>query len=130
MLIRGFPEKSMKLRVAVFTSAVLVWVCLGAAAIAQDDAKQPSGDQPTKTLPVEHSASKVSHDGGKDDVDVIGNRNVGCSKGLGNWYSLEKQIAMGKQWSQEAETQMKLINDPVVTEYINRLGQNLVRNSD
>ena len=120
----------MKLRVAVFTSAVLVWVCLVAAAIAQDDTKQPSGDQPTKTHPVEPSASKVNHEGGKDDIDAIGNRNVGCSKGLGNWYSLEKQIAMGKQWSQEAETQMKLINDPVVTEYINRLGQNLVRNSD
>jgi predicted Zn-dependent protease len=49
---------------------------------------------------------------------------------MGNWYSLEKQIALGKQISQQVETQSKVINDPVVSEYINRLGQNLVRNSD
>jgi predicted Zn-dependent protease len=72
----------------------------------------------------------VKHDGGIDDLDAIGNRNVGCEKGMGNWYSLEKQIALGKQISQQVETQSKIINDPVVSEYINRLGQNLVRNSD
>ncbi|PYV61262.1 MAG: peptidase M48, partial [Acidobacteria bacterium] len=49
---------------------------------------------------------------------------------MGNWYGLEKQIALGKQVSQEVETQSKMINDPVVSEYVNRLGQNLVRNSD
>jgi predicted Zn-dependent protease len=49
---------------------------------------------------------------------------------MGNWYGLEKQIALGKQISQQVETQSKIINDPVVAEYINRLGQNLVRNSD
>ncbi len=37
---------------------------------------------------------------------------------------------MGKQFSQQVESQSKLVNDPVITEYINRLGQNLVRNSD
>lgn len=75
-------------------------------------------------------SGKVPNDGGKDDIDAIGNRNVGCAKGMGNWYSLEKQIALGKQISQQVETQSKVINDPVVSEYINRLGQNLVRNSD
>src|SRR3954453_3598853 len=49
---------------------------------------------------------------------------------MGNWYGLEKQIAMGKQISQQVESQSKVINDPVISEYINRLGQNLVRNSD
>jgi beta-barrel assembly-enhancing protease len=120
----------MKLRVAVLTAALLAFMSLGRAAMAGDDTKDKSDAQPAKTVPVEPSATKVNHDGGKDDIDAIGNRNVGCSKGIGNWYSLEKQIAMGKQWSQEAESQMKLINDPVITEYVNRIGQNLVRNSD
>ncbi len=65
-----------------------------------------------------------------DNIDAIGNRNVGCDKGLGNWYSLDKQVAMGRQYSQQVEHSAKMVNDPVVTEYINRLGQNLVRNSD
>lgn len=63
----------------------------------------------------------------KDDVDAIGNRNVG--KGV-NFYSLEKEIALGKSLAQEVERSSKLIDDPVVTEYVNRVGQNLVRNSD
>jgi predicted Zn-dependent protease len=67
--------------------------------------------------------------GSKDDVDAIGNRDVG-KKGLGNWYSLEKEIAMGKQFAQEVESSVKLVQDPVVNEYVNRIGQNIVRNSD
>jgi beta-barrel assembly-enhancing protease len=63
----------------------------------------------------------------QNDVSSIGNRNVG--KGI-NFYSLEKEIALGKQLAQQVERSSKLIDDPVVTEYINRVGQNLVRNSD
>jgi predicted Zn-dependent protease len=65
--------------------------------------------------------------GSKDDVEAIGNRNVGG--GL-NIYSLEKEIAMGKYYAQEIERSVKLVDDPIVAEYINRVGQNLVRNSD
>ena len=63
----------------------------------------------------------------KDDPDEIGNRNVG--QGV-NFYSLEKEIALGKQLAQEVERQAKVVDDPIIAEYVNRLGQNLVRNSD
>jgi predicted Zn-dependent protease len=63
----------------------------------------------------------------KKDPDEIGNRDVG--KGI-NFYSLDKEIALGKQLAQEVERQAKIIDDPIVAEYVNRLGQNLVRNSD
>ena len=63
----------------------------------------------------------------KKDPDEIGNRDVG--KGV-NFYSLEKEIALGKQLAQEVERQAKIIDDPVIAEYVNRVGQNLVRNSD
>ena len=63
----------------------------------------------------------------KKDPDEIGNRDVG--KGL-NWYSVEKEIALGKQLAQQVERQAKIIDDPIVAEYVNRVGQNLVRNSD
>ena len=73
---------------------------------------------------------KAYHDGSLRDISAIGNRNVGCNRGISNWYSLDRQIAMGKQYSEQIESTTKLIKDPVVTEYINRIGQNLVRNSD
>jgi len=63
----------------------------------------------------------------KTDPDEIGNRNVG--KGV-NFYSIEKEIALGKGLAMEVERQSKIIDDPVISEYVNRLGQNLVRNSD
>lgn len=63
----------------------------------------------------------------KRDPDQIGERDVG--KGL-NFYSLEKEIALGKQIATEIERQAKIVDDPVISEYINRVGQNLVRNSD
>ncbi len=63
----------------------------------------------------------------KNDPEAIGDRDVG--KGV-NFYSLEKEIALGKQLAQEVERQAKIIDDPVIAEYINRVGQNLVRNSD
>lgn len=63
----------------------------------------------------------------KDDPDAIGDRNV---SGKVNWFSLEKEIALGKQLAQQVERTSKVVNDPVISEYVNRIGQNLVRNSD
>ena len=62
-------------------------------------------------------------------MDAIGNRKVG-GRGMGNWYSLETEIRMGKQYAMQVEQSVKLVQDPVVNEYVNRIGQNLVRNSD
>jgi predicted Zn-dependent protease len=92
-----------------------------------------SGDSTTKSTqrtPVDPAdPDKVKHDGGKNDVDAVGNRKIG-GRGMGNWYSIETDIKMGKQYAQMVDSSSKLVSDPVVTEYVNRLGQNLVRNSD
>lgn len=100
------------------------------------DAGQPkAGDiqnapkQAPAALPTQDD-SEIKHNGGKTDVDAVGNRNVGCGRGVGNWYSVEGQVARGRVYAQQIESQIKLINDPVITEYVNRIGQNLVRNSD
>ena len=58
---------------------------------------------------------------------MIGQRNVGS--GL-DFYSLDREIALGRSLAAQVEGSARLVTDPVVTEYINRLGQNLVRNSD
>jgi len=86
---------------------------------AQD--KKPGQDAPIA------SPDTVNPKNSKEDVEAIGNRGVG--KGV-NFYSIEKEIGLGKQLAQEVERSSKLIDDPIVTEYVNRVGQNLVRNSD
>src|ERR1700684_1034064 len=63
----------------------------------------------------------------KKDPDEIGNRDVG--KGV-NFYSIEKEIALGKGLAEQVQRQAKIIDEPVIAEYVNRLCQNLVRNSD
>jgi predicted Zn-dependent protease len=73
------------------------------------------------------SLTVAQADNKKSDPSQIGKRDIG--KGL-NCYSIEKEIAMGKQLAEEVQRQAKLVSDPIITEYINRVGQNLARNSD
>jgi beta-barrel assembly-enhancing protease len=98
------------------------------AAPAADPSQQPqTQDQGQTSTSDEDQTPKNVKPGSEKDVNSVGNRNVG--KGV-NLYSLEREIALGKQAAQEVEKSSKMINDPVVTEYVNRVGQNLVRNSD
>ena len=67
--------------------------------------------------------------GSIDDVNAVGTRCIGC-RGMGNWYSTDSEIKMGKQYADEIEKSTRFITDPVITEYVNRIGQNIVKNSD
>lgn len=94
---------------------------------SQQSDTQQAASQSSASQPVAQPENPAVKPGSKADVNAIGNRNVG--KGL-DFYSIESEIRLGKQLSQEVEKNAKFINDPVVTEYVNRVGQNLVRNSD
>ena len=72
---------------------------------------------------------KAKHRSAIDDIETIGSRSMG-TRGFGNWYSLEQEIDMGRDYSRKIESSSKLLKDPVVTEYVNRIAQNIVRNSD
>jgi predicted Zn-dependent protease len=61
------------------------------------------------------------------DASLIGERKVG--EGM-NFYSVEKEVALGRQLSLEVEQSTRLFTDPVVDDYVNRIGQLLVRHSD
>ena len=101
-------------------SALAVVLAPSLAARAADNRKAGTAD----------SSETKYHDGSINDLSAIGNRNVGCGRGVGNWYSIEKQIALGKGFADQINRTAKMVQDPVVTEYVNRIGQNIVRNSD
>jgi hypothetical protein len=63
----------------------------------------------------------------KYDVALIGQRDIG--NGL-DFYSRQREIALGQQLAQQVESSARLVTDPVIIEYVNRIGQNLVRHSD
>ena len=67
--------------------------------------------------------------GSIEDVNAVGTRCIGC-RGLGNWYSENAEIRMGAGYAKQIDQTAKFVTDPVVTEYVNRIGQNIVRNSD
>ena len=67
--------------------------------------------------------------GSIEDVSAVGNREIG-KRGLGNWFSTDFEIKVGKGYADEIEKSTKFITDPVVVEYVNRIGQNIVKNSD
>src|ERR1700676_4718343 len=94
-----------------FLSALVCLVALGVGTLLAHNPAQTPAQSPKK----------------KDDPSQIGNRDVG--KGV-NLYSIEREMALGKQLAQEVQRQAKVVEDPLISEYINRVGQNLVRNSD
>jgi len=92
---------------------------------------QPTATQTKKDLPVPSKAPNAKPLSTNEDPDMIGKRNL--NKGLiipkiaG---STEKEVKIGQQLAAEVDRQAKFIDDPVVTEYINRVGQNVVLHSD
>src|SRR6202035_4686052 len=96
----------------------------------KDAAKEVNTANKTDTLPSPGEALDPHiKPGSEDDVNAVGTRNIG-GRGIGNWYSTDSEIRMGKQYSMEIEKSAHMVTDPVVVEYVNRVGQNIVKNSD
>jgi predicted Zn-dependent protease len=89
--------------------------------------EKPIGPGPVQECRRTNQTSNASKKSAEYDVSQIGHRSIG--KGV-NFYSLEKEQALGRALASELEKQVRLLDDPAVSEYINRVGQNLVHNSD
>ena len=87
----------------------------------------PSAEVATALSSPPASVAQPTNEPAKYDVTQIGHRNVGT--GL-NFYSLEREIALGQDLAKQVEQSSKLVTDHEITEYVNRIGQSLVRNSD
>ncbi len=111
------------LRSFLNSKAVAVTLATSLALFAGDKTTAPDTTK-TKTQATTPDGKKKP---AKKDPDQIGNRDVG--KGM-NFYSLEKEIALGKSLATDIERQAKIVDDPMIAEYVSRVGQNLVRNSD
>jgi predicted Zn-dependent protease len=94
---------------------------------ATNQAAATKADSKAAQAKAEPGAKNKAPKNKKANPDEIGNRDV---DGKLNFYSIEREIAMGKQYAQDVERQARVIDDPIIAEYVNRIGQNLVRNSD
>ena len=131
-LLRRFPASLLVL--SLWLSAV---VALPAGAAAQDAAKDDKktaakkDEQKKDVKPTTAATSKLSQ---KEDPSQIGKRNINGGTGdkFFGWLggSREKEIQIGRQLAMEVEQQAKLVDDPIITEYVNRVGQNVVLHSD
>ncbi len=122
---------------SVWTGAIAV---IPGAASAQDNgkavSKKDSGKngkkkKDAKPAPTPGPASPLST---KDDPAQIGKRNINGGTGdkFFGWLggSRDKEMQIGRQLALEVEQQVKMVEDPVITEYVNRVGQNVVLHSD
>jgi predicted Zn-dependent protease len=100
----------------------------GTTPVGGDTPATATDAQPEKVVEPGSQPAKVKP-GSIDDVSAVGNRDIGA-RGLGNWYSVDTEIKMGKMYAEEIEKSTKFITDPVIVEYVNRVGQNIVKNSD
>jgi predicted Zn-dependent protease len=74
--------------------------------------------------PQQHERIKI---GSEADINSIGNRKVGHGP---DFYSLDREITVGRQLAKRVDRSAKFVDDPLVNEYVNRIGQTLVRDSD
>ena len=103
----------------------------GTTPVGGDQAAPPSKDgkgDAEKVVDPGSAMIKIKP-GSIEDVSAVGNREIGA-RGMGNWYSTDSEIKMGKQYADEVEKSTRFITDPVIVEYVNRVGQNIVKNSD
>ncbi|HMX28952.1 MAG TPA: peptidase M48, partial [Blastocatellia bacterium] len=105
-------------RIAAFslTASLIATPILTTPAFAQDKSNQNQSKSNLKPLDA------------KNDPTLIGKRDI--NKGNLSLYSLDREVALGRQLSAEVDRSTKLIDDPVVTEYVNRIAQNIVLHSD
>lgn len=97
---------------------------------AELDAAKKQADAKSDDIPeVGDDLRKDIKKGSVDDVDAAGNRDIG-GRGVFNWFSTNWEISTGKQYSMEIEKSAHMITEPVINEYVNRVGQNIVKNSD
>jgi predicted Zn-dependent protease len=111
----------MKLRFEVskrLAAAALMLVMAGQTAALASGGKDQKGAEPKKVEQLKD----------KENPLLIGKRDI--NKGSIDFYSLEKEAAIGRQLAAEIDAQSKFITDPLVTEYVNRIGQNIVLRSD
>lgn len=98
----------------------------GGASANPSSAGSPVAVAPAAAPPPPRAADRPALPA-KYNVDLIGQRDVGT--GL-DFYSLDREMSLGRQLSLEVESSTRLVTDPVINEYVNRIGQNLVRHSD
>ena len=116
-----------------------MFLAAGAAACLGSTQEQKEPTCPTASASNVADASAVSDGsdclmggvkrGSINDVNAVGHRNIG-GRGLGNWYSTKTEMAWGSEVAQQVMKSSKIVTDPVVEEYVNRIGQNIVKNSD
>ncbi len=133
-----FRKFSSLLLLTAFAFSSVSIFPVATAAQTKDDKKAPktSGKKAAKepvasATPSATGATKPLSE--KDDPSQIGKRKInnGSDKLFG-WLggSQEKEIALGRTLAMQVEQQAKMVEDPMITEYINRIGQNIVLHSD
>ena len=100
----------------------------GTTPVGCDHAAPGKDFDPNKEVGVGSDLIKIKP-GSIEDVKAVGDREIG-KRGLGNWYSVDSEIKMGKQYADQIDRSTRFITDPMVDEYVNRVGQNIVKNSD
>src|ERR1044072_6988789 len=137
------------------TSALVLTASLlmsSVAAVAQTTANKPA-DQTQKTSQTQSEEKKTQTEQKTDqkaaaaqpaattakpnkslstneDPNMIGKRNINSGLIAKMSGSTEKEVRMGREAAAEVDRQAKFVDDPLITEYVNRVGQNIVLHSD
>jgi predicted Zn-dependent protease len=117
--------------------AMSLWLASVAAVAAprrtQDQnspGSQQKDDKNAKSQPATTQTSRTKPLSTNEDPTMVGKRNI--NKGI--WGTMaggtESEVKIGRQLAAQVEREAKFVDDPIITEYVNRVGQNIVLHSD
>ena len=104
-----------------------LWLAFSLLLIATPAIAQ-NNNSPKQNTDSQNNYAKKEPLAENENPELIGKRNI--NKLQINFYSYDKEVAIGRQFAQEVDRSAKLVEDPIIVEYINRVGQNLVLHSD
>src|SRR5687768_14995560 len=137
--IRRFSEMNSFSRIA---TALLLATSLLAGSIrviaqttqtqtSQEPAKSEENSKDNKKADEKKSSTSSAKPlSTNENPNMIGKRNINKGIIAGISGSTEKEVRLGRELAAEVDRQAKFIDDPVITEYVNRVGQNIVLHSD
>ncbi|HEX8068571.1 MAG TPA: M48 family metallopeptidase [Pyrinomonadaceae bacterium] len=136
-----FSQLARKLTAGALALTMLGGTLAAAAPRPQQPADQASTDKKDKKDKQAKPEQKAADDAAtsndpkrplssSEDPNMIGKRNINTGIWAKMAGSMEKEVALGRQLAAEVDRQAKFIDDPLITEYINRVGQNIVLHSD
>lgn len=120
---------ALLLATSLFAGSIASFAQTTQAQKSKEPAQKTADNKKVQTVPTTTAGSNKPLSVNEDPA-MIGKRNINKGIIAKMSGSTEKEVRIGREYAAEVDRQAKFVDDPIITEYVNRVGQNIVLHSD